>query len=96
MLVAGLAVFTAASVGCGLAPTEVTLVAGRAAQGFGSALAAAAALSIITVTFTRGAGRDRARLLGLVSGVAATLGLLVGGVVTELMGWRWVFLTWSR
>jgi EmrB/QacA subfamily drug resistance transporter len=93
VLVGGLAVFTLASVWCGIAPSAVTLVLGRAVQGFGSALAAAAALSIVTVTFTRGAERDRALgLYGLVSGIAATLGLLVGGVVTELMGWRWVFL----
>ena len=93
ILVAGLAVFTLASVWCGLAPSAVALVLGRAVQGLGSALAAAAALSIVTVTFTRGAERDRALgLYGLVSGLAATLGLLVGGVVTELMSWRWVFL----
>jgi EmrB/QacA subfamily drug resistance transporter len=93
VLVAGLGLFTVASVACGVAPSALGLVLGRAGQGLASALAAAAALSIITVSFERGAQRDRALgLVGLVSGIAATIGLLLGGVITELLGWRWVFL----
>jgi EmrB/QacA subfamily drug resistance transporter len=93
VLVAGLGLFTLASIGCGVAPSAIVLVLARAVQGLGSALAAASALSIITVTFARGPQRDRALgLVGLVSGIAATSGLLLGGVVTEVLGWRWVFL----
>lgn len=94
MLLAGLGLFTGASLVCGLAGSPGVLVTGRALQGLASAFASAAALSIITVTFTRGSERDAALGgWGLVSGSAASIGLLLGGVLTEWLGWNWVFLS---
>ncbi len=94
MLVSGLALFTAASALCGLAASPAVLVAGRALQGVASAFASAAALSIITVTFTRGPERNVALgSWGLVSGLSASVGLLLGGTLTEWLGWNAVFLS---
>lgn len=89
----GLGLFTLASLGCGLAPSAAFLVAARAMQGVGGALVAPAALSLLTSIFPEGEERNRA--LGLWSAVAATggaAGLLIGGVLTDLAGWRSVFL----
>lgn len=94
MLVGGLALFTLASALCGAAGSPAVLIAGRAIQGIASAFASAAALAIITVSFTPGRDRDTALgAWGLVSGFAASLGLLIGGVLTEWLGWDWVFLS---
>jgi EmrB/QacA subfamily drug resistance transporter len=93
LLLIGLLLFCAGSLMCGLAPSAPVIVAGRAVQGVASAFASAAALSIITVTYPRGPSRDAALgAWGLVAGVAAVLGFLIGGVITEAIGWRWVFL----
>ena len=88
----GLVLFAVASLVCGGAGTVAVLVAGRAAQGLGAALASPAALSLLTTTFA-GAARDRA--LGTWAAVAAAggaAGLLAGGILTDLAGWRSVFL----
>ncbi len=89
----GLALFTAASALCGLAPSPALLIGARALQGLGGALAAPAALSLLTTTYAEGAARNRA--LGMWGAVAAgggAAGVLLGGVLTDLAGWRWVFL----
>jgi EmrB/QacA subfamily drug resistance transporter len=92
LLVLGLTTFTLSSALAGAAPSSEVLVAARAAQGLASALASAAALSIITVTFVRSEERDAALgAWGLVSGSGATVGFLVGGLVADLASWRWVF-----
>ena len=89
---AGLLVFAVASALCGLAWSEPALIAGRALQGLGAALASPAALSLLTTTFREGAQRDRA--LGVWASVAAAggaAGLLLGGLLTDAFGWRTVF-----
>lgn len=90
---AGLAVFTLASVGCGLAPAPWALLAARAVQGVAGAMVSAAALALLTTLFAEGAGRNRALgAWGAVGGAAGACGLILGGVLTELLSWPWVFL----
>jgi EmrB/QacA subfamily drug resistance transporter len=93
MLALGTALFAAASLAAGAAQDTAMLVASRFAQGLGVALAAPAALSLVAVLFP--GGRDRARALGVWGGLGAlggVAGLLLSGLLTELVGWRWVFL----
>lgn len=93
VFMAGLALFTLASLFCGLAGTQASLVVARAVQGLGGAIIAPAALSIIITTFTEPA--DRARAMGIwgfvVSG-GASIGVLLGGVLVGTLGWPWIFL----
>jgi EmrB/QacA subfamily drug resistance transporter len=89
----GTALFAAASLAAATAQDSVMLVGSRFAQGLGVALAAPAALSLVTVLFP--AGRDRARALGVWGGLGAlggVAGLLLAGLLTDMVGWRWVFL----
>jgi EmrB/QacA subfamily drug resistance transporter len=91
LLVAGTALFAAASLACGLANSQGALVGARLVQGFGAAMMTPAALSILTTTFQ---GSDRHKALGVwagISGMASMLGLVLGGSLTEELGWRWVF-----
>ncbi len=93
VLTAGMALFTAASAACGAAPTAAVLVPARALQGLGAALTAPAALAMIVDAFP--AGRPRERAVAAWTGVAAAggaAGLVLGGVITAALGWRWVFL----
>lgn len=93
MFIAGLGLFAAASLVCGVAESPAVLLVGRAAQGLGAAITAPAALSIITTTFPE--GRERNRALGVWTAVAAAggaAGLILGGVITDGLGWEWVFL----
>jgi EmrB/QacA subfamily drug resistance transporter len=92
MFVAGLALFAASSLLCGLAWSSSSLVAFRAVQGLGGALLAPAALSLLMTTFAE--GRDRNRALGIygaASGSGAAAGVLLGGVITSYLGWSWIF-----
>src|SRR5580704_9928157 len=92
IFLAGLAVFTAASLASGLAPAAGALIAARAAQGLGAALLSPVALSIITTSY---AGAQRATALGVwgaLGGSGAAVGVLAGGVLTTWLGWRSVFL----
>ena len=91
VFVAGLAFFTVTSVLCGLATSPLFLSLGRAAQGVGAATLFATSLSLIASEFT---GPERGRALGVwASVVAATVavGPLMGGALTEALGWRWIF-----
>src|SRR5689334_10070609 len=92
VFLAGLAVFTAASLASGLAPAAGLLIAARAAQGLGAALLTPAALSVITTSY---AGAQRATALGVwgaLGGAGAAAGVLAGGVLTTWLGWRSVLL----
>jgi EmrB/QacA subfamily drug resistance transporter len=92
IFLAGLTVFTAASLASGIAPTAGALIAARAGQGLGAALLTPAALSIITTSY---AGAQRAAALGVwgaIGGAGAAVGVLVGGILTTWLGWRSVFL----
>jgi EmrB/QacA subfamily drug resistance transporter len=92
MLRAGLLLFGAASLACGLAHGQAVLFAARGAQGLGSALIAPAALSILTTTFTGGAERARALgVWGALTGLASVAGVILGGVLSGGPGWRWIF-----
>ncbi len=92
MFMVGLALFSIASLACGLANTNNLLIAARAVQGLGAALIAPAALSILTTTFAEGEERNKALgVWGAVSGAGGAAGVLLGGVLTEWAGWEWVF-----
>ncbi|MGH3343551.1 MAG: MFS transporter [Carbonactinosporaceae bacterium] len=91
IFVAGLVVFTVASLACGLAPSAEILIAARTVQGVGAALMNPATLSIITATFPP---RQRGTAIGIwagVSAVALAIGPLVGGLLTEHVSWNWIF-----
>lgn len=93
MMVLGLAVFILASVGCGLASTATFLNVARAVKGVGAAMLLTAALAIIANTFHEGAERTRAwAVWGTCMGITTTIAPLVGGVITQWAGWRWIFL----
>ena len=88
---AGIVLFTAASLAGGLAQSAGWLLAARAAQGVGGAIASPAVLAMITASFAD--GRERARALGIYTAVVmggGSLGLVLGGVITEWVSWRWV------
>ncbi|MFE2714102.1 MFS transporter [Streptomyces mirabilis] len=92
MFQVGIAVFTLASLLGGLAPNESLLIGARVLQGVGAALAAPSALALITTTFPAGKSRNTAMgVYAAMGGVGATAGLLLGGTLTDVMDWRWVF-----
>lgn len=92
VFMAGLVLFVASSLFCGLAWSGEVLVAARAVQGVSAAIMAPTALSIVVATFPDGAERNRALgVWGGLGGFGATAGLLIGGVITSLLGWEWVF-----
>lgn len=89
----GISVFTLASLLCGLAPNGELLIAARALQGMGAALTAPNALALIATTFPAGKPRNSAMAVyGAMSALGITAGLLLGGVLTGVLNWRWVFL----
>jgi EmrB/QacA subfamily drug resistance transporter len=91
IFLAGLAIFSAASLACGLATSGGTLIAARSVQGIGSALMMPSTLSLLTVTFPR---EERGRAIGIwasVSVSALALGPLVGGLLIEHGSWKWIF-----
>ncbi|HET6945289.1 MAG TPA: DHA2 family efflux MFS transporter permease subunit [Gaiellaceae bacterium] len=92
VFVVGLVVFTGASLLSGLSWSEGSLIGARALQGFGAAMITPAALSILTTTFAE--GKERNTALGAWGGVGAfgaVAGVLLGGVLTELLSWNWIF-----
>ncbi|HYI98260.1 MAG TPA: MFS transporter [Thermoleophilaceae bacterium] len=93
MFIVGLILFGAASLAGGLAQSEAQLIAARTIQGLGAAIISPAALSIVTTTFAEGAERNRALgVWGAVAGAGGAAGVLLGGVLTEFLGWEWVLL----
>lgn len=93
LFVIGLVAFALASLACGLASTPGLLLTGRALQGLAAALASSSALSLLTTIFDEGAERNRALgAWGAVGGAAGASGLIIGGAITDLLGWPWIFL----
>jgi EmrB/QacA subfamily drug resistance transporter len=89
----GVGLFTVASLACGLATSQEVLVGARAIQGIGGAVVAAVALSLIMTLFTEPA--ERAKAMGVIGFVAAgggSIGVLAGGVLTDILNWHWIFL----
>ncbi len=89
----GIALFTAASLACGLATSQAFLVAARAVQGLGGAVVAVVALSLVVTLFTEPG--ERAKAMGVIGFVAAgggSIGVLLGGVLTDVLDWHWIFL----
>ncbi len=88
----GLVLFAIASLAGGLATSEGFLIAARAVQGLGGAILSPAALSIVTTTFKEGSERNKALgIWGAVAGSGGAVGVLLGGVLTDSIGWEWVF-----
>jgi EmrB/QacA subfamily drug resistance transporter len=91
MFMLGLLLFSVASFAGGIAQSEGWLIAARAVQGLGAAIVSPAALSIITTTFAEGAERNRALgIWGAVAGAGGAAGVLLGGILTSGLSWRWV------
>ena len=88
----GVALFTLASLACGLSGSEGMLIGARAVQGLGAAILSPAALSIITTTFDEGSERNKALgIWGAMGGSGAAVGVLLGGILTKALGWEWIF-----
>ncbi|HEX2125573.1 MAG TPA: MFS transporter, partial [Thermoleophilaceae bacterium] len=91
VFVGGLLLVAVASLAAGFASNEGQLIAARAAQGLGAAIISPSALSIVTTTFSDGAERNKALgAWGAVAGSAGAAGVLLGGVLTDGLGWEWV------
>ncbi len=89
----GIALFTVASLACGLSTIQWMLIGARTVQGLGGAIASAVSLSLMMTLFTEPA--DRAKAMGIFGFVAAgggSIGVLLGGVLTDLISWHWIFL----
>jgi len=91
VFVSGLLLFALASLAGGIADSQGVLIAARAVQGLGGAVIAPASLSILTTTFAEGAARNRAvGIWGAMGGAGGAAGVLLGGVITDLLSWRWI------
>jgi EmrB/QacA subfamily drug resistance transporter len=92
VFIAGTALFALASLACGLAASVAVLIAARVIQGMAAAIMTPTALSIVTTTFEEGAERNKA--LGIwaaIGGIGATAAWLIGGPITDGLGWEWIF-----
>lgn len=93
LFLAGIALFTVASLTCGIATSQGMLVGARAAQGLGGAVASAVSLSLMMNLFTDPAERAKAMgIFGFVASGGGSIGVLLGGVLTDLLNWHWIFL----
>ncbi|HEU6444259.1 MAG TPA: DHA2 family efflux MFS transporter permease subunit [Gaiellaceae bacterium] len=93
LFLAGISLFTLASLGCGLAGSQEVLVAARAVQGLGGAVVSAVALSLIVTLFTEPAERAKAMgVFGFVAAGGGSIGVLLGGILTDVLDWHWIFL----
>jgi EmrB/QacA subfamily drug resistance transporter len=89
----GVSIFTLASLGCGIASSQGMLVAARAVQGVGGAIVSAVALSLLMTLFTEQADRAKAMgVFGFVLSGGGVIGVLAGGILTDLLSWHWIFL----
>src|SRR5262249_32357789 len=93
MFLAGIVLFTGASIVCGLSTSKGMLVGARAIQGIGGAVVSAVALSLIMTLFTEASERAKAMgVFGFVMAGGGSVGVLLGGVLTDLLSWHWIFL----
>src|SRR5439155_24916170 len=93
LFIAGITLFTPASLACGLATTQWFLVAARSAQGRGGAVASAVSLSLMMGLFTEPADRAKAMgIFGFVASGGGSIGVLLGGILTGALSWHWIFL----
>ncbi len=93
LFVSGITLFTIASLCCGLATSQGFLVAARAVQGLGGAVASAVALSLMMTLFTEPAERAKAMgVFGFVAAGGGSIGVLLGGILTDSLDWHWIFL----
>jgi EmrB/QacA subfamily drug resistance transporter len=93
LFVLGIALFTTASLACGFATSQGMLVGARAVQGLGGAVVSAVALSLIVTLFTQPAERAKAMgVFGFVAAGGGTIGVLLGGILTDTLSWHWIFL----
>jgi EmrB/QacA subfamily drug resistance transporter len=93
LFLAGIALFTVASTVCGLANSQEALVAARAVQGIGGAVVSAVALSLMITLFTEPTERAKAMgIFGFVASGGGSLGVLLGGIITDALDWHWIFL----
>src|SRR2546429_793367 len=93
LFLTGISLFTLASAACGLANSQALLVGARAVQGLGGAVASAVGLSLMMTLFTEQADRAKAMgVFGFVASGGGTIGVLLGGVLTDLLDWHWIFL----
>jgi EmrB/QacA subfamily drug resistance transporter len=93
LFIAGIATFTVASLACGLATTQWFLVAARSVQGLGGAVASAVSLSLMMGLFTEPAERAKAMgIFGFVASGGGSIGVLLGGILTDALSWHWIFL----
>jgi EmrB/QacA subfamily drug resistance transporter len=93
LFLAGIGLFTLASLACGLSTTQWMLVSARTVQGLGGAVASAVSLSLMMTLFTEPAERAKAMgVFGFVAAGGGSLGVLLGGVLTDLLNWHWIFL----
>jgi EmrB/QacA subfamily drug resistance transporter len=92
LFITGVLLFSFASLTGGLAPSEIVLITARVAQGLGAAMASATGLSILAATFREGKERNRAlSIFAAATGSGFAAGMILGGVLTATLGWRWVF-----
>jgi EmrB/QacA subfamily drug resistance transporter len=93
LFLAGIALFTAASLACGLAGSQEFLIGARAVQGLGAAIVSAVALSLMMTLFTEPAERAKAMgIFGFVASGGGSIGVLLGGIITDVLSWSWIFL----
>jgi EmrB/QacA subfamily drug resistance transporter len=93
LFLSGITLFTLASLACGLSTTQGFLIAARAVQGLGGAVASAVALSLMMTLFTEPAERAKAMgVFGFVAAGGGSIGVLLGGVLTDSLNWHWIFL----
>src|SRR6478672_7111336 len=89
----GIALFTVASLACGLSTTQWMLIGARTVQGLGGAVASAVSLSLMMTLFTEPAERAKAMgIFGFVAAGGGSLGVVLGGVLTDVLNWHWIFL----
>jgi EmrB/QacA subfamily drug resistance transporter len=93
LFLGGIALFTVASLACGVASSQEMLVAARAVQGIGGAVVSAVAFSLLMTIFTEAADRAKAMgVFGFVLSGGGVVGVLAGGVLTDILSWNWIFL----